>query len=290
MDGSSRQDDLVPKKGSNVSSVVWKWFGFESSDVEQTFVKCKICRKSVSTGSGSTTNLFQHLRQRHQAEWEECSKLRDENKLSPSAKGPPKIAKRQISLAVSFSNSVPYDKKAPRWKEITDAVAFHIAKDMVPIYTIEKPGFIKMLQTADPRYKLLSRKYFKDVAFPRMYTETREKVAEQLEKASFFSTTTDLWSSRTLQPYMSLTAHYVDAEWKLRSFYLQTCYFPDDHTGEIIGHGLKDALASWKLVEDRQVCVTTDSGTNMIKAMKLNDWTHLKCFGHRLHNAIGKYD
>ncbi|CAM4634259.1 unnamed protein product [Leuciscus chuanchicus] len=46
------------------------------------------------------------------------------------------------------------------------------------------------------------------------------------------------------------------------------------------------ALASWKLVEDRQVCVTTDSGTNMIKAMKLNDWTHLQCFGHRLHNAI----
>lgn len=28
-DGSSHQDDLVQKKGSNVSSVVWKWFGCE---------------------------------------------------------------------------------------------------------------------------------------------------------------------------------------------------------------------------------------------------------------------
>lgn len=141
-----------------------------------------------------------------------------------------------------------------------------------------------MLHTVDPRYKLPSRKYFSDVAIPRMYTE-----AEQLEKASFFSTTTDLWSSRTFQPYMSLTAHYVDAEWKLRSFCLQTCYFPDDHTGEIIGQGLKDALASWKLVEDRHACVTSDSGMNMIKAMKMNEWTHLQCFG-RLHNAFGKYD
>ncbi|KAI5628279.1 zinc finger BED domain-containing protein 1-like [Silurus asotus] len=67
---------------------------------------------------------------------------------------------------------------------------------------------------------------------------------------------------------------------------LQTSYFPDDHTGEIIGQELKDAMAFWKLVKDRQACVTTDSGKNMIKAMKMNNWTHLQCFGHRLHNAI----
>ncbi|KAI4904946.1 hypothetical protein NFI96_005094 [Prochilodus magdalenae] len=34
--------------------------------------------------------------------------------------------------------------------------------------------------------------------------------------------------------------------------------------------------------------MTTDSGTNMIKAVKLNEWSHLLCFGHRLHNAIGE--
>ncbi|KAK3533450.1 hypothetical protein QTP70_022248, partial [Hemibagrus guttatus] len=32
--------------------------------------------------------------------------------------------------------------------------------------------------------------------------------------------------------------------------------------------------------------MTTDSGTNMIKALKLNEWTNLQCFGHNLHNAI----
>lgn len=163
-------------------------FWFERSDVEQTFVKCKICRKSVATDSGSTTNLFQRLWQRHQAAWEKCSKLRDEDKLSLSAR----------------------------------AVAFHITKVMVPIYIIEKPGFIKMLHTADPRYKLPSNKYFKYVCIPWMYSETCDKVSEQLEKASSFSMTTDLWSSRTIQPYMSLTAHYVDAKWKLQSFCLQT--------------------------------------------------------------------
>ncbi|XP_076880239.1 E3 SUMO-protein ligase ZBED1-like [Brachyhypopomus gauderio] len=92
--------------------------------------------------------------------------------------------------------------------------------------------------------------------------------------------------SRTIQPYMSLTVHYIDEDWKLQSACLQTCYFPEDHTGEVISQGLIDALGSWNLSEDRQSCMTTDSGTNMVKAVKLNEWSHLQCFGHRLHNAI----
>ncbi|KAK1897504.1 Zinc finger BED domain containing protein 4 [Dissostichus eleginoides] len=44
---------------------------------------------------------------------------------------------------------------------------------------------------------------------------------------------------------------------------LQTSYFPDDHTGEVIAQGLQDSLASWKLREDRLVCMTTDSVNGM---------------------------
>ncbi len=103
-----------------------------------------------------------------------------------------------------------------------------------------------------------------------------------------YGATTDLWSSRTMQPYISLTVHFVNDDWTLRSVCLQTAYFPDDHKGEIIPQGLKDALSSWNLAEDRLVCMTTDSGTNMIKALQDNEWPNLQCFRHRLHNAIGK--
>ncbi|XP_034076583.1 zinc finger BED domain-containing protein 4-like isoform X3 [Gymnodraco acuticeps] len=36
------------------------------------------------------------------------------------------------------------------------------------------------------------------------------------------------------------------------------------------------------------ICMTTDSGANMVKALDLNAWTRLQCFGHRLHLAIEK--
>lgn len=275
-------ENFVAKKGKS-KSVVWKWYGFAVSDEEQTTPRCKVCLKAVSTKDSSTTNLFQHLEKNHTPEWEQCVALRA---AQENEKPPP--APKQVTLAASFSRGVPYGKTDVKWKRITDAVAFHIAKDMVPIYTVEKAGFKHMLNVIDSRYELPSRKHFGDVVLPRLYNTTRAKVTKQLEDVPFFSATTDLWSSRTMQPYLSLTAHFITNEWSLENVCLQTSFFPDDHKGEEIAQGLRDALESWHLSEDRLVCMTTDSGTNMIKALRLNVWPNLQCFGHKLHNAIGK--
>jgi protein tyrosine phosphatase len=73
-------------------------------------------------------------------------KLRNADSSRPILK---KSAKRQTSIAASFSNVIPYDKKRLRWKEIMDAVTYYIAKDMVPIFTVEKPCFKNLLGTDD---------------------------------------------------------------------------------------------------------------------------------------------
>lgn len=263
---AASSEDLIPKKG-NVSSVIWNWFGFVASDTEQTAPRCKVCL-AVATKGSCTTNLLQHLKQRHAAEWERCCSLRKEqDRGSPST-----ATTKQPSVLETFTNCIPYDKKGARWKAITDAVAMYIAKDMVPIYTVEKPGFIHLLKVLDPRYVLPSRKYFSDVALPQLYNSTHQRIAAELDGVSFYSATTDLRSSRVMQPYLSLTLHFINDDWTLRSVCLQTAYFHDEHQGEIIAQGLKDALSSWNLPEDRPTCMTTDSGTNMLKALRDNGW------------------
>ncbi|XP_031723874.1 zinc finger BED domain-containing protein 4-like [Anarrhichthys ocellatus] len=89
-----------------------------------------------------------------------------------------------------------------------------------------------------------------------------------------------------MEPYLSITVHFISDDWELCNHSLQTSYFPDDHTGEIIAQGLREALESWRLGEERQVALTTDSGANIVKAVELNNWRRLQCFGHRLHLAI----
>ncbi|XP_013860009.1 zinc finger BED domain-containing protein 1 [Austrofundulus limnaeus] len=80
--------------------------------------------------------------------------------------------------------------------------------------------------------------------------------------------------------------HYITADWSLNSSGLQTRFFLDDHTGENIASGLKQFLQGWKLDEAKQVCLTTDSGANVVKAVALNKWARLSCFGHNLHIAV----
>ncbi|KAL6473716.1 hypothetical protein MHYP_G00172770 [Metynnis hypsauchen] len=291
-----KADEIVDKRGKT-NSVVWKWFGYRRSDKLQVSVCCRMCRRVVPTSSGNTSNLFHHLKQFHSTEYSESLKMRHHKSLSQpvpetSPAPPPSPAgvssKEKPTQQTLIAAFMPYDKQSRHHKDITKAVTNFLAKDMMPFTTVENVGFRKMMSVIDPRYELPGRRYFSRTAIPELYGEVRERVEEKLKSASYFATTADLWSSRTSEPYMSLTVHFIDKDWSLVSLCLQTVYFPEDHTGEAIAAGLADALASWGLGEDRQVCITTDSGTNVIKAAELNGWTRLQCFGHRLNSAIEK--
>lgn len=268
---------IVERTGPK-SSAVWTFFGYLKSDKSQSNVYCKLCQRYVPNKCGNTTNLFSHLKQHHPLEHAQCQ----------TSKTTVRPALQQQSLHSAFSNVTPYDKKSKRHCDITNAVAYCLAKDMLPINTVENDGFKRLIKVIDPRYELPGRKHFSQTALPKLYSECREIVETELQNVSYFATTSDLWSSRTSEPYLSLTAHYIDQDWNLKSKCLQTAYFPVDHTGEAIALGLSDALESWGLSEDKQVCITTDSGTNIVKATSLNNWTRLQCFGHRLHSAVGK--
>ncbi|CAI5689852.1 unnamed protein product [Oreochromis niloticus] len=216
MDTGASGEELVGKKKTN-GSIIWRQFGFKVSDEQQNNVFCRECQKSVPTKSLSTTNLFRYLQQRHKVEYEECVKLRAVSQTTKSSQVP---AAKQTTLQNSYTRAVPHDRKSEKW-EGTKAVAYHIAKDMVPISTVEQEGFIQLLKTLDRRYQLPSRKYFTREALPKMYTEVRETLTAQLTKVSHFTLTTDMWSRR---PYMSVTMQFME-DWELKIACLQTSYF-----------------------------------------------------------------
>jgi len=222
--------------------------------VTQSKVICKTCETIIATKRGNTTNLFQHLKQRHKKLHDQCmsTKSSETDKSTPQSQ-----PSEQVSIVQAFASVTPYEKGSKRHKEITDAITNHICKDMVPAYIVSKDGFRRLIQTLDKRYQLPSRTHFTRVAIPEMYEKCKAGVEYELKKVKFYATTTDMWSSRTMEPYMSLTVHYIDDNYEIKSRCLQTAYFPENHTGENIAQGLKEALASWGLCEDQQVSITT---------------------------------
>ncbi|XP_077361925.1 E3 SUMO-protein ligase ZBED1-like isoform X2 [Festucalex cinctus] len=279
-DENEESDGIVPKRGAQ--SVVWRYFGFRKSDYNQKTILCTICLTKVAATGGNTSNLLHHLSRKHVSEYEQCVKL----KFAPFAPTHPAVG--QKSLQDALAKGVPYDRESKRWIDITNAITIHLAKDMVALNTVEKEGFKQMMMTLDPRYEVPSRKYFSQVAIPSLYEKYRAKLEAELGGVRHFAATTDMWFSRTMEPYFGMTIHFISDEWVLQSHCLQTSYFPDDHTGELLAAGLQEALDSWGLPEKKLVAITTDNGENVTKAVELNRWSRLQCFGHRLHLAIEK--
>lgn len=140
------------------------------------------------------------------------------------------------------------------------------------------------------RYSPPSRRDFSEKVVPKLYLDIRQKIIAELKEVqharlAMFSLTTDLWTSVTREPYMSLTIHFFNRN-GLRSLTLATTYVPDKHTGINLAAHLESFLHRWQLTKEDITSITTDSAANMVKMSKELEMRRLPCFGHLLHNAI----
>ncbi len=122
-------DPVVLVLKRNSTTVVWKYFGFHKDDVEQKNTKCKVCLKTVVTTQSNASNLYHHLEHNHAVEFEDVRKAQSSKQGSRSA------TPRQQPITEAFAGATPYERTSKRWIEITNAIAYHIAKDMAPIVT-----------------------------------------------------------------------------------------------------------------------------------------------------------
>ncbi|KAG2467446.1 PEX3 factor, partial [Polypterus senegalus] len=113
---------------------------------------------------------------------------------------------------------------------------------MTPVYAVEKGSFRDLVKVLDPRYIMPSRKHFSKVELPRLCNACRAQVEKDVRSVVHYALTTDLWTSRATQPYVSVTIHYISKDWILCARCLQTEYFPDDHTGAMIAQDFNMVL------------------------------------------------
>ena len=54
--------------------------------------------------------------------------------------------------------------------------------------------------------------------------------------------TTDIWTSRVTEAYITITAHYISDEWEIESNLLCTCEMVETHTGANIALRIQEVL------------------------------------------------
>ena len=71
------------------------------------------------------------------------------------------------------------------------------------------------------------------------YSVAKQKLQESLS-VSHLAVTTDIWTSRATQAYMTITTHYISDEWEIESNVLCTSEMAERHTGTNIASRIQE--------------------------------------------------
>ena len=202
--------------------------------IKGTRAYCKLCCQAVAHGGGAT-NLKNHLRLNHPSEY---------TNLFPGDENVDEKQHKIEDFARPTATVVRLSAGSHRAKLLTEAITDFIVKDMRPISTVDGEGFVNLMGIAEPCYNVPCRKTimsFIDQRFLFMKTH----IKSQLEKQSYLSLTTDMWTSRSGDGYISLTAHYITADFEMKHNNLTTCHLPGTHDHTNIAAALRNLAEQW---------------------------------------------
>ena len=87
---------------------------------------------------------------------------------------------------------------------------------------VDHAGFKKFYAALQPAFKLVSRNTIRKDIFD-MYQVQKQSMVNYIKKlSSRVAVTTDLWTANHQRKgYMAVTAHFLDDDWKLKSFLIR---------------------------------------------------------------------
>lgn len=164
---------------------------------------CNQCGKQYKTG-GNTTNLMDHLKRMHP------TLLKDQP--LEKAKCMTKFLKRDIL----------YSNTSEKKKRIDKLVLNMVASDVLPLNVVNNVGLTKLIHELDPRYKMPSKTHLRNVLLKNEYNSIKETLKAELQIVESVALTTDGWSSRANESYLTVTCHFVTESFELASKILST--------------------------------------------------------------------
>lgn len=80
-----------------------------------------------------------------------------------------------------------------------------------------------------------------------------------LKCAERVALTSDGWTSCTMQSYITVTCHFIDNDWQLKNYVLQTRVMEETHSGHNIAEVLRGACEEWG-ISDKTPALILESG------------------------------
>ena len=226
-------------KGIRVGKIRQKrsrvWTLFEELHVgpdNKQHAKCKNCGiVYVCDSNCGTKNLLNHM--------DSCSKKHHID-----------MKKSQVGL------------RSPQFNHISfcELLIEAIVKHDLPFRFVEYEGIRTLFKYISPDIKLPCRNTVKKHVL-RMFEDENIRLRDWLNIVEGrICLTSDLWSSAATDGYLTLTAHFVDKEWKMHKRILNFCHMPPPHTRVALFEKINTLLVEWG-IEKKLFSITLDNAS-----------------------------
>lgn len=168
--------------------------------------------------------------------------------------------------------------------EVTSKLLYMIAKDNLPLRTVEKEGFQTFVKTIIPLYTIPSRKTVTHLLIEK-YKYLSSIVKEEMHLAKNICLTTDVWTdSLNAKSFLGITSHYLLNN-KYKSVTIGVTDLVERHTAENLQQWLLSNIVEWNIQLESIVAITSDNGANIKKAIieGFGLDKYFPCFAHTLN-------
>ena len=146
-----------------------------------------------------------------------------------------------------------------------------IVVDMRPLFMVDNEGFKSFVILLDPKFKIPSRTVLTRRLLPELYNKERTKLNIEIKSANLKSIamTSDIWASRSHDPYIDITCHYLTKDITMQNKLLDTLFFLEKHDNDKILQKFDYVLDSYDIDSSKvRIFMTTDNASNFVKVLK----------------------
>jgi hypothetical protein len=214
---------------SKKKSLLWQYFVLCDNDKAE----CNQCKQKIACKGGTTSGLQKHLKSMH---CEQFEKFIEEKRINDEVSGEATRKRKADDVGSSawkqpkLSFSVDVEKQ----KKFDDKMVEFFADTFTPFNVVGKESFKNVIKVACGGIKVKNPRTYSRMVEAKaknvlgQVTDIMASVKKDILSIGF---TSDLWTSRSGDSYISLTASYIDKDWTMQRWTPFVKPFPERHTG-----------------------------------------------------------
>ena len=262
------------------TSIIWHFM----ARIGLNKTMCRLCKRRFNYAKGSTSNMHKHIKCSHAAALAKV--LAGEGPLvlpSHTFSSSLKIMKRKAFISNKNMGGIKFLPGGGAQQ--LDYLVNMAVSSMIPCSMVENEGFAKFVRMLNPKFQVPDKELMGQ-AIAKLHKKHCDLLQQQLDKAPGISISTEIWTHRERQQYLTVTAHFVSDTWDVQSAVLKTVLLDSSSLfSSSVAARLEQVISEYNIM-DKVKCIVIDNTDYLNAAVIALNKPHFYCLALALNTTV----